>query len=216
MATRSQPKLLAQGKSHTRGGKRPWRVRPYAPGAGTHKHGSTSGHQPAKASRGSGCCAAVPRKTRPARSRPGRGRARHRAGDARGRADVRASRTIRMLGEEYLSDSIERGRQPRTMEQPSHGSTPTAWRPSATSLWRSGGSSTTARCWRRSRRHISSSAAASTSAASSRRCASLRGGGAGSTAASTRSTAWRSGGPTSCLERQRSMSTHARARRPVR
>lgn len=32
-------------------------------------------------------------------------------------ADVRASRTIRMLGEEYLKDSIERGKQPRTMEQ---------------------------------------------------------------------------------------------------
>src|SRR4051794_4046168 len=32
-------------------------------------------------------------------------------------ADVRASRPIRMLGEEYLKDSIERGKQPRTMEQ---------------------------------------------------------------------------------------------------
>lgn len=32
-------------------------------------------------------------------------------------ADVRASRTIRMLGEEYLRDSRERGKQPRTMEQ---------------------------------------------------------------------------------------------------
>lgn len=32
-------------------------------------------------------------------------------------ADVRASRTIRMLGEEYLKDSIGRGKQPRTMEQ---------------------------------------------------------------------------------------------------
>lgn len=32
-------------------------------------------------------------------------------------ADVRASRTIRMLGEEYLRDSIERGKQPRTMEK---------------------------------------------------------------------------------------------------
>ncbi len=31
-------------------------------------------------------------------------------------ADVRASRTIRMLGEEYLKDSSERGKQPRTME----------------------------------------------------------------------------------------------------
>lgn len=32
-------------------------------------------------------------------------------------ADVRASRTIRMLGEEYLKDSNERGKQPRTIEQ---------------------------------------------------------------------------------------------------
>lgn len=32
-------------------------------------------------------------------------------------ADVRAARTIRMLGEAYLKDSIERGTQLRTMEQ---------------------------------------------------------------------------------------------------
>ncbi len=32
-------------------------------------------------------------------------------------ADIRAARTIRMLGEEYLRDSIARGKQPRTMEQ---------------------------------------------------------------------------------------------------
>lgn len=32
-------------------------------------------------------------------------------------ADVRASRPIRMLGDEYLKDSIERGKQPRTIEQ---------------------------------------------------------------------------------------------------
>lgn len=31
-------------------------------------------------------------------------------------ADVRASRPIRMLGEEYLRESIARGKQPRTME----------------------------------------------------------------------------------------------------
>ena len=31
-------------------------------------------------------------------------------------ADLHASRTIRMLGEEYLRDSRERGKQPRTME----------------------------------------------------------------------------------------------------
>lgn len=32
-------------------------------------------------------------------------------------ADVRASRTMRMLGGQYLRDSIERGKQPRTMER---------------------------------------------------------------------------------------------------
>jgi hypothetical protein len=32
-------------------------------------------------------------------------------------ADVRASRIIQMLGEAYIQDSIERGKQPRTMEQ---------------------------------------------------------------------------------------------------
>lgn len=32
-------------------------------------------------------------------------------------ADVRASRAIRMLGEEYLENSIERGKHPRTIEQ---------------------------------------------------------------------------------------------------
>jgi hypothetical protein len=37
--------------------------------------------------------------------------------DAPARADVRAARTIGMLGAEYINDSIERGKQPRTMEQ---------------------------------------------------------------------------------------------------
>ena len=111
MATRSQPKLLAQGKSHTRGGKRPWRVRLYAPGAGTHKHRSTSGHQPAKASRGSGCCAARASEDE-ARKIFAQAEAALDTEQATpgGRADVRASRTIRMLGEEYLSDTIERGK----------------------------------------------------------------------------------------------------------
>ncbi len=39
MATRSQPKLLAQGKPRTLGGStRPWRVRLYAPAAGSNKY----------------------------------------------------------------------------------------------------------------------------------------------------------------------------------
>jgi hypothetical protein len=37
--------------------------------------------------------------------------------EAPARADVRAGRTIRMLGEESFQDSIERGKQARTMEQ---------------------------------------------------------------------------------------------------
>lgn len=32
-------------------------------------------------------------------------------------ADVRAPRTVEMLGKEYLKDSTERGEQPRTMEE---------------------------------------------------------------------------------------------------
>ena len=39
MATRSQPKLLAQGKPRTLGGStRPWRVRLYAPSPGSNKY----------------------------------------------------------------------------------------------------------------------------------------------------------------------------------
>ena len=39
MATRSQPKLLAQGKPRTLGGStRPWRVRLYAPSQGSNKY----------------------------------------------------------------------------------------------------------------------------------------------------------------------------------
>src|SRR5690349_6894680 len=39
VATRSQPKLLAQGKPRTLGGStRPWRVRLYAPGPGSNKY----------------------------------------------------------------------------------------------------------------------------------------------------------------------------------
>src|SRR3954449_11090987 len=39
VATRSQPKLLAQGKPRTLGGStRPWRVRLYAPAPGSNKY----------------------------------------------------------------------------------------------------------------------------------------------------------------------------------
>lgn len=39
LATRSHPKLLAQGKPRTLGGStRPWRVRLYVPGPGSNKY----------------------------------------------------------------------------------------------------------------------------------------------------------------------------------
>jgi hypothetical protein len=118
VATRSQAKLLAQGKPRTLGGStRPWRVRLYAPAPGSNKYQVYF-----KAPAGEG--------------EPWKRVLRRAASEAEARkifeqaeaaldtetatpvgADVRASRTIRMLGEEYLKDSIERGKQPRTMEQ---------------------------------------------------------------------------------------------------
>lgn len=118
MAARSQPKLLAQGKPRTTdGSSRPWRVRLYAPSAGTNKYQVFF-----KAPAGEG--------------KPWRRVLRRAASEEEARrifaraeaaldteqatpvgADVRASRTIRMLGEAYLKDSTERGKQPRTMEQ---------------------------------------------------------------------------------------------------
>jgi hypothetical protein len=118
VATRSQPKLLAQGKPRTTGGSsRPWRVRLYAPSAGSNKY-------------------QVFFKAPAADGEPWKRVLRRAASEDEARkifaqaeaaldteqatpvgADVRASRTIRMLGEEYLKDSTERGKQPRTMEQ---------------------------------------------------------------------------------------------------
>ena len=118
MATRSQPKLLAQGKARTLGGStRPWRVRLYAPGAGANKYqvyfrAPTGEGEPWK------------RVLRRASSEEEARRIFAQAEAALDTesetpvgADVRASRTIRMLGDEYLADSIQRGKQPRTMEQ---------------------------------------------------------------------------------------------------
>lgn len=118
MATRSQPKLLAQGKPRTTSGSsRPWRVRLYAPSAGTNKYQVFF-----KAPAGDG----EPWK-RVLRRAASEDEARKIFAQAEAAldteqatpvgADVRASRTIRMLGAEYLRDSIERGKQPRTMEQ---------------------------------------------------------------------------------------------------
>jgi len=124
-------------------------------------------------------------------------------------ADVRANRTIQILGEEYLRDSRERGKQPAPWRDASRDSMRTSCPSLAACPWRSGGSSTVASSWRRVRIRSSLNAAARTCAVSSPRCASSRGRWAGSTAASTPSTAWRSARPTSCTERQRSTSTHA-------
>lgn len=118
MAARSQPKLLAQGKPRTTGGSsRPWRVRLYAPPAGTNKYQVFF-----KAPAGEG----EPWK-RVLRRAASEEEARRIFAQAEAAldtesetppgADVRAARTIRMLGDEYLRDSIERGKQPRTIEQ---------------------------------------------------------------------------------------------------
>lgn len=117
MATRSQPKLLAQGKPRTLGGgTRPWRVRLYAPAPGSNKY-QVYFKAPA------GDAEPWKRVLRRAASEEEARRIFAQAEaaldtdkEAPAGADVRASRTIRMLGEEYLRDSRERGKQPRTME----------------------------------------------------------------------------------------------------
>lgn len=117
MATRSLPKLLAQGKPRTLGGStRPWRVRLYAPGAGTNKY---QVYFRAPAGEGEPWKRVLRRATSEDEARRIFAQAEAALDTEQATpvgADVRASRTIRMLGEEYLKDSIERGKQPRTME----------------------------------------------------------------------------------------------------
>lgn len=118
MATRPQPKLLAQGKPRMLGGAtRGWRVRLHAPSDGSNKYQVFF-----KAPAGDG--EPWKRMLRRAASEEEERRifaqaeaAMDTESETPAGADVRASRTIRMLGEEYLRDSIERGKQPRTMEQ---------------------------------------------------------------------------------------------------
>ncbi len=117
MATRSQPKLLAQGKPRTTGGSsRPWRVRLYAPGSGTNKY---QVYFRAPAGEGEPWKRVLRRAISEEEARAIFAKA-EAALDTESEtpvgANVRASRTIRMLGEAYLADSIERGKQPRTME----------------------------------------------------------------------------------------------------
>lgn len=118
MATRSQPKLLAQGKPRTTGGSsRPWRVRLYAPSAGSNKY---QVFFKAPADEGEPWKRVLRRAASEEEARRIFAQAEAALDtdkDMPAGADVRASRTIRMLGEEYLNDSIERGKQPRTMEQ---------------------------------------------------------------------------------------------------
>ena len=118
MATCPQPKLLAQGKPRMLGGAtRGWRVRLHAPSDGSNKYQVFF-----KAPAGDG--EPWKRMLRRAASEEEERRifaqaeaAMDTESETPAGADVRASRTIRMLGEEYLRDSIERGKQPRTMEQ---------------------------------------------------------------------------------------------------
>ncbi|GAC1383068.1 MAG: hypothetical protein NVSMB48_15340 [Marmoricola sp.] len=117
MATRSQPKLLAQGKPRTLGGStRPWRVRLYAPAPGSNKY---QVYFKAPAGEGEPWKRVLRRAASEEEARKIFAQAEAALDtdkETPSGADVRASRTIRMLGEEYLRDSRERGKQPRTME----------------------------------------------------------------------------------------------------
>jgi hypothetical protein len=118
MASRRKPKLLAQGKPRTLGGStRAWRVRLYAPETGGTKYQVMFR---APAGEGEPWKRVLRRASHEAEARKIFAQAEAALDaekEAPARADVRASRTIRMLGEEYLKDSRERGKQPRTMEQ---------------------------------------------------------------------------------------------------
>jgi hypothetical protein len=115
---RRKPTLLAQGKPRTLGGSaRPWRVRLYAPDDGGTKYQVMFR---APAGEGEPWKRVLRRASSEEEARKLFAQAEAALDtdkEAPAGADVRASRTIRMLGEEYLKDSIERGKQPRTMEQ---------------------------------------------------------------------------------------------------
>ncbi|WP_017936686.1 tyrosine-type recombinase/integrase [Nocardioides sp. Iso805N] len=117
MATRAQPKLLAQGKPRMLGGSaRGWRVRLYAPSAGSNNY---QVFFRAPAGDGEPWKRVLRRAASEEEARKIFDQAERALDTEQGLpvgADVRASRTIRMLGEEYLDDSRKRGKQPRTME----------------------------------------------------------------------------------------------------
>jgi len=118
MPPRKKPTLLAQGKPRALGGSaRPWRVRLYAP-----ENGGTKYQVMFRAPAGEG--EPWKRVLRRANSEAEARKIFEQAEAALDTeketppgADLRATRTIRMLGEQYLKDSVERGKQPRTMEQ---------------------------------------------------------------------------------------------------
>jgi hypothetical protein len=110
--------MLAQGKPRTLGGStRPWRVRLYAPAAATNKY---EVYFRSPAGEGEPWKRVLRRASSEEEARAIFAQA-EAALDTESEtpvgANVRASRTIRMLGEEYLKESIQRGKQPRTMEQ---------------------------------------------------------------------------------------------------
>lgn len=118
MPTRKKPTLLAQGKPRTIGGSgRPWRVRLYAPPAGGTKY-QVMFRAPASA--GEPWKRVLRRASSEAEARKIFAQAEAALDTEKEMpvgADTRAARTIQMLGIEYVNDSIERGKQPRTMEQ---------------------------------------------------------------------------------------------------
>jgi hypothetical protein len=117
MPPRRKPRVLAQGKPRTLGGSaRPWRVRLYAPEDGGTKYQVMFR---APAGEGQPWKRVLRRANSEAEARKIFAQAEVALDTAKeppAGADVRAARTIRMLGEEYLKDSIERRKQPRTME----------------------------------------------------------------------------------------------------
>ena len=118
MTSRRKPTLLTQGKPRTLGGStRAWRVRLYAPEVGGTKYQVMFR---APAGEGELWKRVLRRANSEAEARKIYAQAEAALDtekEAPARADVRTARTVRMLGEEYIKDSVERGKQPRTMEQ---------------------------------------------------------------------------------------------------
>lgn len=117
MPCRPKLTLLAQGKPRTLGGRaRPWREQLYAPEAGGTRYQimfralAGDGAPWERVLRRAACDEEARKIFKQAE------RALDTAQGIPVGADVRGSRTIRMLGEEYLEDCRKRGKQPRTMD----------------------------------------------------------------------------------------------------